>query len=47
MDKLRLAPDISPLSEILNLAYAQHEIVSDTTDAMLDWFEAQAMRAPK
>lgn len=34
------------LAEVLNLAYAGHEIVSDTTDLMLDWFEAQAASTP-
>ncbi|WIA33969.1 hypothetical protein OEZ86_007064 [Tetradesmus obliquus] len=36
-----LAPDKSGLPELLNVAWAGHEIVSDTTAAMLDFFEQQ------
>eukprot|EP00756_Hemistasia_phaeocysticola_P045023 Hpha_TRINITY_DN18796_c0_g1::TRINITY_DN18796_c0_g1_i1::g.47540::m.47540 len=35
-----LVPDESPISELLNLAYAQHEIVSDGFGTILDWLEA-------
>lgn len=38
---LNLTPDESGLSELLNMAYAQHEIVADTTSQMLEWFEQQ------
>lgn len=38
---LKLTPDQSGLSEVLNMAYASHEIIADTTGQMLDWFEAQ------
>lgn len=34
-----LRPDLGAIPEELNLAWAGHEIVSDTTDEMLDWFE--------
>jgi hypothetical protein len=27
------------------MAYAQHEIIADTTQQMLDWFEQQPMVA--
>ncbi|KAI7843770.1 hypothetical protein COHA_002668 [Chlorella ohadii] len=37
---LNLEPDVSPLAELLNVAYARHEIVSDTTDVTLEWLEA-------
>jgi hypothetical protein len=40
-----LAADKSGLSEALNVAYASHEIVSDTTDEMLSWWEKQAKEA--
>ena len=40
--QIRLEPDLSPVSEVLNVAYAQHELVSSTTTHMLDWFEANA-----
>jgi hypothetical protein len=39
LDRLRLAPDTSPIAEELNLLYAAHEITSETTTAMLDFFE--------
>lgn len=42
---LKLAPDQSGLSEVLNMAYASHEIIADTTAQMLDWFEAQPVAA--
>lgn len=35
-----LRPDLGAIPEELNLAWAGHEIVSDTTDEMLDWFES-------
>lgn len=38
-ERLRLSPDASPISEELNLLYAQHELCSETTTDMLDWFE--------
>jgi hypothetical protein len=37
---MELRPDKSDLSEVLNVAWAGHEIVSDTTTQMLDWFES-------
>jgi hypothetical protein len=37
-----LAPDKSGLPEVLNVAWAGHEIVSDTTRDMLGFFEQQA-----
>lgn len=37
---LRLSADESPLSELLNLAWAGHEIVSDHTRAALAWLAA-------
>jgi hypothetical protein len=36
-----LAPDKSGLSEVLNVAWAGHEIVSDSSNTMLDFFEQQ------
>lgn len=36
-----MRPDESGLPEVLNVAWAGHEIVSDTTGEMLDWFEKQ------
>jgi hypothetical protein len=42
---LNLTPDESGLSELLNVAYAQHEILADTTTQMLDWFEQQVVTA--
>jgi hypothetical protein len=39
--QLRLTADASPLSEVLNVAWAAHEITSDMTAEMLDWFEHQ------
>lgn len=36
-----LTADESGLSEVLNVAWAQHEIVSATTAASLDWLEQQ------
>jgi predicted esterase len=41
IQKLPTAADKSGLSELLNLAWAGHEIVSDGTDAVLAWFEQQ------
>lgn len=38
---MSLEADRSPIFEVLNVAWAGHEIISDTTDAMLDWFAAQ------
>lgn len=38
---LDVTPDVSGLSELLNVAYAEHEIIADTTTQMLDWFEQQ------
>lgn len=32
--------DESPVFEELNVAWAGHELVSDHTEAMLDWFAA-------
>lgn len=42
---LNLTPDESGLPELLNVAYAQHEIIADTTSQMLDWFEQQPVVA--
>lgn len=41
LNDIDLTPDESGLSELLNMAYAQHEIIADTTLQMLDWFEQQ------
>eukprot|EP01062_Namystynia_karyoxenos_P083199 TRINITY_DN9523_c0_g1_i1.p1 TRINITY_DN9523_c0_g1~~TRINITY_DN9523_c0_g1_i1.p1 ORF type:complete len:419 (+),score=97.42 TRINITY_DN9523_c0_g1_i1:81-1259(+) len=35
-----LVPDASPLSELLNLAWAQHEIASDGIDEILAWLRS-------
>ncbi|KAG1674120.1 hypothetical protein FOA52_015750 [Chlamydomonas sp. UWO 241] len=40
---LRLKSDLSPISEVLNRLYAQHEITSATTTDMLDWFESPSV----
>lgn len=40
-----LVADKSGLSEALNVAWASHEIVSDTTPQMLDWFEQQVHKS--
>ncbi|MEW5313283.1 MAG: hypothetical protein WDW38_004865 [Sanguina aurantia] len=45
MESMRWAPDLSPVSEELNVMFAGHEIVSDTTGAMLDFFERAAAKA--
>ena len=37
---LSLEADVSPLAELLNVAWARHEIVSDHTAASLAWLEA-------
>ena len=37
-NKLRLEPDESPIAEELNVLWGYHEIISSTTEAMLDWF---------
>jgi hypothetical protein len=42
---LNMMPDESGLSELMNVAYAQHEIIADTTTQMLDWFEQQPVAA--
>lgn len=39
--KLKLEADASAVSEEMNVAWAAHEIVSDTTVQMLEWFERQ------
>jgi hypothetical protein len=39
-----MAPDASALSEVLNLAYAQHEVSSDGISEILDFFEAAQLR---
>jgi hypothetical protein len=39
---LKLTPDESGLSELLNMAYAAHEIIADTTSQMLDWVDQQS-----
>lgn len=41
MEGWALTPDKSGLSEVLNMAYAKHELIGDTTGQMLDWFEQQ------
>lgn len=33
--------DVDALQEVLNAAYAQHELVSEPTGEMLDFFEQQ------
>lgn len=35
---MRLQPDLSAVSEELNVLYAQHEIVASTTGQTLEWF---------
>eukprot|EP00041_Stephanoeca_diplocostata_P023161 m.563392 g.563392 ORF g.563392 m.563392 type:complete len:318 (+) comp22231_c1_seq1:463-1416(+) len=35
-----LEPDRSPLSELLNVAWAQHEIFSDASALMVEWFNS-------
>eukprot|EP00775_Hariotina_reticulata_P013856 gene13856-13978_t len=40
----QLTADASPLSEVLNVAWAAHEIVSDVTAEVLDWLEQQLER---
>lgn len=37
---LSLDPDVSPVAELLNLAWAGHELASDPIDAGLAWLEA-------
>jgi hypothetical protein len=39
IEQMPLAADASPLSELLNLAWAEHEICSDPTATFLDWAE--------
>jgi hypothetical protein len=34
-----LVPDSSALSEVLNVAWAMHEVFSDTDREMFKWFE--------
>ena len=36
-----LVADMSPISEELNVAYAQHEIVGAVTGYMIAWLEAK------
>jgi len=36
-----LRADESHIAEVLNVAWASHEIISDFTDATLDWWEAR------
>jgi predicted esterase len=40
---LRLDPDASPIFEELNVLWAMHEIISSSTEEMIDWFEAQSI----
>ncbi|GAB4820595.1 hypothetical protein N2152v2_007641 [Parachlorella kessleri] len=40
MDRVSLKPDESPVTELLNLAWASHEIVSDFTAVVLTWLAA-------
>lgn len=37
---MSLEADVSPLAELLNVAFARHELTSDHTDAALAWLEA-------
>ena len=43
---LSLEPDASPVAELLNLAWAGHELASDPIDAGLAWLEAGGRDAP-
>ena len=45
LDKVRMGADESGLSEELNLLFAGHEIVSDTTQQMIEWFMSAATAA--
>jgi hypothetical protein len=38
---MSLEADVSHLAELLNVAFARHELVSDHTDAALAWLEAR------
>lgn len=38
---INLNKDESPVFEVLNVAYASHELVSDYTDEVLAWFAAK------
>ena len=40
-----LQPDLSPLSEVLNVAYAMHELVADRIEDVLKWLEAGGTEA--
>ncbi|PNW71221.1 hypothetical protein CHLRE_16g692650v5 [Chlamydomonas reinhardtii] len=44
--KLRLEPDLSPLAEELNHLYGAHEISSESTTDLLDWWEASLAAIP-
>jgi len=40
-----LVADESPISEVLNVAYAQHEMSSDFVDDMIDFFKEESLKA--
>jgi predicted alpha/beta-hydrolase family hydrolase len=42
---LRLDPDASPIFEELNVLWAMHEIISISTEEVIDWFEAQLQKS--
>ncbi|KAG2441517.1 hypothetical protein HXX76_003139 [Chlamydomonas incerta] len=44
--KLRLEPDLSPVSEELNHLYGAHEISSESTTDLLDWWEQSLAAIP-
>ncbi len=41
----RLEPDKSPISEVLNVLWAMHEIISSTTSLTLDFFEEHTAKS--
>mmetsp|Transcript_39635 Transcript_39635/g.48092 ORF Transcript_39635/g.48092 Transcript_39635/m.48092 type:complete len:387 (-) Transcript_39635:270-1430(-) len=41
--KVKIDADTSDLSELLNLAYARHEIVSDFMEQSIDWMEGKEL----
>ncbi|KAG2437736.1 hypothetical protein HYH02_011113 [Chlamydomonas schloesseri] len=44
--KLRLEPDLSPIAEELNHLYGAHEISSESTTDLLDWWEKSLAAIP-
>lgn len=38
--QISLEPDASPLTELLNVAWAGHEIISNGVDSALTWLES-------